>query len=161
MAINDTYISSYAPISTRLAEYISCYSPSAISLYTYLVTKANWNTGPDHGTLEIRVKEMSRGTGLSTPTIRRSLRELARGYPLGILSKNKRKAPSLIEIQTHCGKTRRKRCAIIILRLNKTCVANTPVNATLVELEEEVRTKINGLIDIVSKGINTSQLFGK
>jgi len=125
------------------------------------VTIANWDPGDSHGVIVTSMKNMKSGTGLSAPTVRRALRELARGYPLGILSKNKGKAPALIEIQSLSGKTRRNRIRIRISKITKYRDATSPVNATLVELEKEINSKINALVETVAKNADMSSLFGK
>lgn len=105
-------------------------------------------------------------------TIRRSVNELLRGYPFGILSKNRKSAPPLIEILETTGKTKKKRYFIRILKLNLMSGYNDPLlrndwangpnqpELNLSKVHQEIRNEIRDLFDFVAKGINP-ELFGK
>ena len=109
---------------------------------------------------------------MAPQTIRRSVNELLRGYPFGILSKNRRIAPPLIEIMETTGKTKKKRHLIRILKLNLMmgydqsqnhidwAKGSTSAEFELSKIQQEIRNELNHLFNLASKGVDP-ELFGK
>ncbi len=163
---------SYVPLSSRIQLYSGSYSASAIAVYVHLVARASWAPGPENGTIRTSIREMSQFLHMAPQTIRRSVNELQRGYPFGILSKNRRVAPPLIEIVETTGKTKKKRHLIRILKLNLMMGYDQSQNhidwakaSNLAELDlsrihQEVRNELRDLFNLVANGVDP-KLFGK
>ena len=106
----------YVPLSRGIRPYLKTYTSTAISLYNWILSGAEWKSGKDYGTLWTSYKEMSDALRRSGNTIRKAIHELSSGYPLSMLSRSGETAPPFIEIAEESGTTRDKRIKIRILK---------------------------------------------
>ncbi len=108
----------FLPLSRGLKKYQRVYTPTAISLWLWLLQEADWRPGRDFGALTATLRELKEGLALDRKTIQAALSELDRGYPFPQLSRNgSGTAPPFIKILSeHHG---RGKSTIYRIRIRK------------------------------------------
>jgi len=152
----------YVPLSKGLREHLGAYSGNALKTYIWLLTGAGWLLGPDYGIVEFCIVDLMSGGGLARNTAKATLQELARGYPVGILSKNKQAAPALIDILESRGSTRGKVYRVRIRRAKMTAACFASRARAKTELEKDIaKGKVQEIVDDLIGGMDARKLFGK
>lgn len=107
----------YVPVSRGFGQYQKTYTAAAQSMFLHFLFVADWRLdSPEYGTLWTGYADIADALGLSGNTVRRCLKELEQGYPLGMLSRSGEPAPAFIEILGSKGVARSKRIRVRILK---------------------------------------------